>query len=248
LRNVTLDPRARGLIDRVFDYTHRVAHQIMTLRRDVTVLRADRSFDENLEVVLQNQFTRYPLVDPDDRVLGYVHLKDLSAALATGRRSVDMRELAREPVYASSDAGLEDLRREFQSRNVHLAVVRDAAQGFVGIVTLEDLLEELVGEIRDEQDSSERPPIVRRERGGFEADGRITLDVAERELGLRVANGQAVAESLSDFMVRRLGAPPTPGASIEVGNFRLTVIELRDQRVWRLRGEGGPDRRRTSRD
>ena len=87
IQHVQLDPGARRLIDRVFDYTHRVARHVMTLRRDVVTLEAGRPFDDNLRIAVANQYTRYPLVEPGtDRVIGYIHLKDIVAALASGRR------------------------------------------------------------------------------------------------------------------------------------------------------------------
>ena len=112
LQHVKLDPGARRLIDRVFDYTHRVARHVMTLRRDVVTLTAGLPFEENLKVALANQYTRYPLVDPrTDQVVGYVHLKDIVAALASGRPPKRMREIARQPIYVSEETRLEWLRR-----------------------------------------------------------------------------------------------------------------------------------------
>src|SRR3569833_3178982 len=185
LQHVELDPGARRLIDRVFDYTHRIARHVMILRRDVVTLVAGRPFEENLRIALANQYTRYPLVHSDtDRVVGYVHMKDILAALASGKRPEFMRDLAREPIYASEETRLEWLRREFQRRRVHIAIILGPGHEFTGIVTLEDLLEEFVGEILDEQDSDEIPPLVRHADGTFEADGRLTLDVARRELNL----------------------------------------------------------------
>ena len=187
LQHVKLDPGARRLIDRVFDYTHRVARHVMTLRRDVVSLTAGLPFEDNLKVALANQYTRYPLVDPrTDKVVGFVHLKDIVAALASARPPKRMREIARQPIYVSEDTRLEWLRREFQRKRVHIAMVLDASERFVGIVTMEDLIEEFLGEIQDEQDIGEIPPIVKSPDGRFEADGRLTLDVAARELGLQL--------------------------------------------------------------
>ena len=124
IQHVQLDPGARRLIDRVFDYTHRVARHVMTLRRDVVTLTAGIPFDDNLRIALANQYTRYPLVEPGtDRVVGYIHLKDIVSALASGKRPAFMRELVREPIYASDDTRLEWLRREFQRRRVHIAII-----------------------------------------------------------------------------------------------------------------------------
>ncbi len=237
LQHVKLDPGARRLIDSVFDYTQRVARHVMTLRRDVVVLVAGVPFSENLKTALNNQYTRYPLVEPGtDRVVGYVHLKDVVAALASGRPPQRMRELVREPIYCSEETRLEWLRREFQRRRVHIAVVQGTANAFVGIVTMEDLLEEFLGEIQDEQDVGEIPPIVRAADGRFEADGRITLDVAARELKLILPPLGPEIETLGAYMEAKLQHAPQPGDTIVFEGVSLTALEIRDGHIRRLRG------------
>jgi CBS domain containing-hemolysin-like protein len=241
LAHVQLDPGARRLIDRVFDYTHRIARHVMILRRDVVVLIAGRPFEDNLRIALANQYTRYPLVDPDtDRVVGYVHLKDIVTAVASGRLPERMRELMREPIYASEETSLEWLRREFQRRRVHIAIILGPGYAFTGIVTLEDLLEEFVGEIQDEQDQEEIPPFIRSPDGAFEADGRLTLDVAKRELGLDLPPLPADVETLGGYILTLLGEVPVPGDTVTAGGYRFRVLEVRDRRIRRLRGEPIP--------
>jgi CBS domain containing-hemolysin-like protein len=236
IQHVPLDPGARRLIDRVFDYTHRVARHVMTLRRDVVTLTAGIPFDDNLRIALANQYTRYPLVEPGtDRVVGYIHLKDVVAALASGKRPDRMRELVREPIYASEDTRLEWLRREFQRRRVHIAIVLGPGHVFSGIVTLEDLLEEFVGEIQDEQDAEEIPPITRNADGSFDVDGRLTLDVAARELGLTFPPVPPEVETLGGFIITQLSEAPVPGDVIDAVGYRFTVLAVRDRRVRRLR-------------
>jgi CBS domain containing-hemolysin-like protein len=238
LQHVRLEPGARRLIDRVFDYTHRVARHVMTLRRDVVVLVAGRPFEDNLKIALANQYTRYPLVEPGtDRVVGYVHIKDVVAALASGRLPKLMREIGREPIYCSEETRCEWLRREFQRRRVHIAVVLGSNNSFVGIVTLEDLLEEFVGEIQDEQDVGEIPPIVWASDGRFEVDGRVTLDVAARDLGIRVTPPRPEIDTLAGYVQDQLGRQAHPGDEVEVPGFRLSALEIRDGRIRRLRGE-----------
>jgi CBS domain containing-hemolysin-like protein len=238
LRRVELEPGTRRVIDRLFDYSHRVAKHVMTLRQDVIVLDAEQSWDLNLSVALAHQYTRYPLVEGQtDHVIGYVHLKDILKALASNRQPQSMRELARAPIYAFGDTPLEQLRRNFLRRRIHLAVIANAEQKLTGIVTLEDLLEEFVGEIGDEQDTDEVPPITRQPQGGFEVDGRLTLDVAARELNLVFVDPPQAVETLGGYMVSQLGERLGPRASIVRSGFRLTVLEMRDGRVHRLRGE-----------
>jgi CBS domain containing-hemolysin-like protein len=237
LRRLPMDAGARRFIDRVFDYTNRIARHVMVLRRDVVTLSVERPFEENVRVALANQYTRYPLVEGEgDRVIGYVHLKDLVSALAQGRRP-DLRSLAREPVIAREDAPVEAIRREFMRRRVHLAVILDGAGAFTGIVTLEDLLEEVVGEIQDEQDVAEVPPVIRLPDGRFEVDGRLTLDVAERELGFRPPDVPPGVETVGGWVLSALGELPRRGQSVTAGGVKLTVLSVLDRRIARLRGE-----------
>jgi CBS domain containing-hemolysin-like protein len=237
VQHVKLDPGARRLIDRVFDYTHRVARHVMTLRRDVVTLEAGRPFEDNLRIAVANQYTRYPLCEPGtDRVVGYVHMKDIVTALASGQHPQRMRELVREPIYASEDTRLEWLRREFQRRRVHIAIILGPGHSFTGIVTLEDLVEEVLGEIQDEQDQGEIPPITRNPDGSFEADGRLTLDVAARDLGLQFPPLPPEVETLGGFIVTRLSEPAVPGDVVDAVGHKLTVLEVRDRRIRRVRG------------
>jgi CBS domain containing-hemolysin-like protein len=241
LQHVELDPGARKLIDRVFDYTRRVARHVMTLRRDVSVLEEGRPWRENIDIALANQYTRYPLVEPGtDKVLGYIHMKDMMAALASGHEPKRMRELAREPIYCSEETPSEWLRREFQRRRVHMSIVLGAGNSFVGVVTLEDLLEEFVGEIQDEQDVGEIQPIARGSEGRFEVDGRLTLDVAERDLGVELPPMPPEIDTLGAYVQSHLLPPLRPGRSVEIAGFRFTTIEIRDGRIRRLRGEPLP--------
>ncbi len=241
LQHAQLEPGARRLIDRVFDYTQRVARHVMTPRADVVVLVAGRPFEDNLKLALANQYTRYPLVEPEsDKVIGYVHIKDIVAALASGRLPKRMRDIAREPIYCSEDTRCEWLRREFQRRRVHIAIVVGENDKFVGIVTLEDLIEEFVGEIQDEQDIGEIPPIVHGADGRFEVDGRVTLDVAARDLGIQAEAPRPEVDTLGALVQHELGRPAHPGDVVEVAGFRLTAVEIRDGRIRRLRGEPIP--------
>ena len=234
LQHIELEPSARRLIDRVFDYTHRLARHVMTLRPDVVVLHASQGFDAGVKVAIAAQYTRYPLLDDVERVIGYIHLKDLFGALAAGARP-GLRSLARQPVVVRDDTPLEAIRREIQRRGVHLVVVTDAEGAFAGILTLEDLVEEFVGEIRDEQDQGEQAPLVRREDGGFDIDGRVTLDVVERELGIAVPAG--TIETLGGYVMDQLGRVARVGDTVTVPGFRLTVLGVQDKRIARLRGD-----------
>jgi putative hemolysin len=121
-----------------------------------------------------------------------------------------------------------------------MAIVLGASSSFVGVVTLEDLLEEFVGEIQDEQDVGEIQPIVHGAEGRFEVDGRLTLDVAERELGVTLPPMPPEIDTLGAYLQSHLAPPLRPGRSIELGGFLFTTIEIRDGRIRRLRGDPLP--------
>jgi CBS domain containing-hemolysin-like protein len=237
LQHVPLEAGARRLMDRLFDYTHRIARHVMTLRRDVVCVTAGQPFDEVLRVIQQNQYTRYPVLDPEGaRVIGYLHIKDLVATVISGRQA-SITDLMRTPLYASEDSPLDLLRREFQRRRTLIAIIQGSDRSFSGIVTMEDLLEEFVGEIQDEQDVGEQLPLVQGEGGRFEADGRITLDVVERELGLKLPDIPAGVETLGGYLVSQFARAPRPGDAFNAGGYRLTITEVKDRRVHRVRGE-----------
>jgi CBS domain containing-hemolysin-like protein len=243
LSTVAMDAGTRRVMDRLFDYAHRVMKQVMTLRRDVVALDANAAWADSVAVVVAHQYSRYPLIEKvagGERLLGYVHLKDIVAALAAPARAGDMRALVREPLRVREETPVEEVRRELQRRRVHMAVVLGARDAFVGIATLEDLLEEFVGEIQDEQDVDEVPPIRKRPDGRFDADGRVTLDVAAREVGLRVPDVTAADETIASYFAAQLGGALEPGASFVRDGFRLRALSVRDGRVARVAGEPVP--------
>jgi CBS domain containing-hemolysin-like protein len=237
LQHVPLEAGPRRLMDRIFDYSHRIARHVMTLRRDVVCVTAGQPIAEVLRIIQQAQYTRYPVLDAEgNRVVGYLHIKDLVGTVISGREA-SVTDLMRTPIYASEDTPLDLLRREFQRRRTLIAVIQGTDKSFSGVVTMEDLLEEFVGEIQDEQDVGEVPPLVQSPDGRFEADGRITLDVVERDLGLRLPDVPTGVETLGGYLVSQFARTPRPGDSVNAGGYRLTVTEVKDRRIHRLRGE-----------
>jgi putative hemolysin len=232
IQHVQLDPGARRLIDRVFDYTHRVARHVMTLRRDVVTLEMGRPFDDNLRIAVANQYTRYPLIDPaNDRVVGYVHLKDIVAALASGRRPERMRDLVREPIYASEDTRLEWLRREFQRRRVHIAIILGSGHAFTGIVTLEDLVEEIVGEMVEQ--GARALAGAASPSGPAEVDGRLNLDDFAEVTGILLPPGPY--DTAAGFLMAGLGRLPEKGDAVVCDDRVLTVAAMEGRRIARIK-------------
>lgn len=230
-----LDESTRYLLDNVLDYTQRIAREVMTHRRDVQTLDVRAPVTESIQKALDREFSRYLLTDPQrDQVLGFVHVKDL-VQIVLGRKQVkSLKEVARPVLFVPEFIPADRVRRQLQARRTHMAVVVDERGDVVGIVTLEDLLEELVGEIQDEQDT-EQPKLVRNQDGSFEVDGGLLLDAAVKKLGLEVGDRAADVDTLGGFVFGLLGRAPHVGDKVEVGRHRLEVLQTDRLRIRRLR-------------
>jgi putative hemolysin len=229
--NTQLDGEKRKLIDEVLTAGQRHVRELMVPRTEVVFLDAALSISAAVRLVRDTGHSRFPVTDgSQDDVVGFVHLRDL-----TIRPNVDglttIRELAREvktlPASKSVLPALSEMRRERH----HLAVVIDEYGGTAGIVTLEDLIEELVGEIHDEYDAAPEP-APEAGSGPSEVDGLLNLsDFAER-MGLPLPSGPY--ETLGGFLMARLGKLPALGDEVRLDGWRLTVVALDGRRVARV--------------
>ncbi|MEH1125890.1 hemolysin family protein [Micromonospora sp. CPCC 206061] len=234
--NTVLDPVERRIIDEVLAASASLVREVMMPRTDVVFMHANLTLADAAEMVRAETHTRYPVVDgTHDDVVGFVHLRDLLMR-PEGDGCVTIGELTREvkrlPGSKRVLAALSEMRRERH----HLAVVVDEYGGTAGIVTLEDLIEELVGEIHDEYDAAPEPVAA---GGPAEVDGRLNLaDFAERA-GFELPPGPY--ETVGGYLMARLGRLPAVGDEVPVpapenapGGWRLRVLELDGRRVARV--------------
>src|SRR6185503_10281273 len=176
----------RRLVERALEFANKRARQFMVPRADVVALDVEAALDENLETARRMGFTRYPLVRGTlDDVLGIVHIRDLAAGAGRLASSADLVSVAREPLFVPDSSPADVVLRQFQSRRLHQAIVVDEYGGTSGLVTLEDLLEELIGsEIQDEFDAGEAAPFLALGDGAFSVSGGYALDDLLRVLEL----------------------------------------------------------------
>ena len=222
----------RELIEEIFAAGDRQLREVMIPRTEVAFLEASMSVQKAIRIVAELPHSRYPVVRANaDDVVGFVHVRDLfgPAAAATGCKVGELaREVAQLPGTKRVLPALSELRREGK----HLAIVVDEYGGTAGIVTLEDIVEELVGDIRDEYDTQEQ--VSRRLRGGdLEVEGLLNLDDFEDEAGFALPEGPY--ETVAGFVLASLGHIPGVGESVEAVGHRLTVAEKDGRRVSRLR-------------
>jgi len=216
----------KELIENVFDFSRRMVKEISVPRARVVCFDLTRSLEENLVLARTTPHTRIPLVEGDlDRVVGVIHLKELLWAMQDQDGAVDLRELARPAFFVPEMKPIQGLLLEFQQRKQHLALVVNEHGGVDGLVTLEDVLEELVGEIQDEFD---REAIqLRRTRGGaWLAQGNVLLEQLEDHLKLNLET-EAGSVSLGGFFQEQLGRVLQPGDELRLQGWRIRVLSMR---------------------
>ncbi len=228
-RDMTI--QKREILDNVFELSHRVARQIMVPRADVVYLSTTRPLAENLKIARQSGHTRYPLCEGDlDHVVGLVHIKDIFRA---ERPLASLSEVARDIDYVPETLELDRLLRRMRNESFHVAAVIDEYGGVSGIVTLENVIEEIVGQIQDEFDVAEKPEIQEPSPGVYIVSGAMLVDDLERELGQEISERDE--DTIGGVVLSELGRPPEVGDAVELGPVTLEVLEVRQNRILSLR-------------
>ncbi|MFP6887613.1 MAG: hemolysin family protein [Opitutales bacterium] len=223
-----LDPEIREIVGNTLDLRNLDVQHALLPRNQVVFLDANDSSEDNLDLVRSSGHTRLPLCDGDlDRCLGIVHVKDVFGRLAKGK-DVDLRKLARPaPVFLPTDPLPVALQRLLQLR-AHMAMVRDEFGGTDGVITLEDVLEEVVGEIRDEFDMEE-DFIISQEDGSWRVSGMAPVHELPSEFSL--GDEEEDAATFGGALTAELGRIPEPREQVTLGNLEVTIEEADETRV-----------------
>jgi len=232
----------RQMIHGVFEFGDTLVREVMRPRIDVTAVEVNTPFQEVLGVAMEAGHSRIPMYeDSIDNVVGVLYAKDLLRYLLPEKQSVELKALARPPYFVPESQKVDQVFREMRTKKVHMAIVLDEYGGTAGIVTIEDLLEEIVGEIQDEYDT-EAPAIEQAGDGVFVVDGSVTMGTIGELLDLDLES-QAY-DTIGGLVYSQLGAAPQEGATTTVGQMQATVVEMDGRRVRRVRIErrtsGGP--------
>ncbi|MBV8201237.1 MAG: HlyC/CorC family transporter [Acidobacteria bacterium] len=220
----------RELLDNVFELSHRVARQIMLPRQDVVYLSTTRPLAENLRLVRRSGHTRFPLCEGDlDHVIGLVHIKDL---FRRERTLETLEEVAREIAFVPETLELDRLLKRMRAERFHLAAVLDEYGGVSGVVTLEDVIEVIVGQIHDEFDE-EKPELQRNPDGTYLVSGGMLVEELEDALGLELSDRDE--DTIGGVAFSELGRNPVVGDRVELGPITLEVLEMQRNRVRSLR-------------
>ena len=224
-----------SMIRRVTQLVDTAVREIMVPRIDMVAVEASEPVDEALRVVVERGFSRIPIYEETvDNIVGVVHAKDILGYLADGRRPASLREIARAPYFVPEGKRIDELLAELREHKVHLAVVVDEYGGTAGLVTIEDVLEEIVGEIQDEYDREEATMQRVSDREAI-VDARVSLDDLNELLGLEIESEDV--DTVGGFVYHQLGRMPAPGDEIRVDGLTMRVLSVLGRRIKKIRVE-----------
>jgi CBS domain containing-hemolysin-like protein len=212
----------------------------MIPRADIAYVSLARPIDENLAVIEQTQHTRFPLAATDiDHVVGMVHVKDLFQRRDRLKSSEELAACKRPILFVPETRPLDALQRDFQDARTHMAIVVDEYGGTSGLVTLEDVIEELIGDIQDEFDRE--PPAVEQTPQGLVFDGLALIDDVAEHLGVELETSGDVS-TLGGYITARLGRIPRRGDRVALRNHELRVLDMKSRRVGKVLAVPLPER------
>lgn len=224
-----VDARERQLIDSALDLGDTIVREVMVPRPDMLFVERGRTIRQALNLALRSGFSRIPVIgDSVDDVLGIVYLKDLARRTASGSRSVGHVEDAMRPAsFVPDSKPVDELLREMQAQRNHIAVVVDEYGGTAGLVTIEDILEEIVGEIVDEYDREESS-VEELDQGRWRVTARLAVDELEELVGAHLDRDGV--DTVGGLLAHELGRVPIPGATVQVDGVRLEAESAKGRR------------------
>lgn len=221
------------LVERAFRLDELTAWDVMVPRVDIFAWAEDRSLEDIVLELALVPYSRVPVYRSSvDDVTGIVYVREIYERFSSGDRSLTLADLARDPFFVPGSRSLTELLQDFQARRIHMGIVADEFGGTDGLVTLEDILEELVGEIRDETDVEEED-IVRISDDSVECDAGVDLRELDEALGIALPQGEH--RSLNGLLLEELGHVPEAGAQLVTAVVRIDVLEASDTQVLRAR-------------
>ncbi|MBP0981613.1 MAG: HlyC/CorC family transporter, partial [Oscillospiraceae bacterium] len=230
-----IDEQRSELMQSALAFDETVAQDVLTPRVDLTAINVSDSPEKIKELVLTERFSRIPVFEKTlDNIIGILHTRDyLEALLKEGQAPADIRPLLTKPVFVHKTQRVAALLNDFRKKRVHMAVVTDDFGGTMGIVSMEDVLEELVGEIWDEDEEAEID-FVQTEQFVYRVSGDFPVEEALEKIGYELKNFESEFASVGGWALEQLGHIPTAGESFEADGISVTIDEMEEQRIVKL--------------
>lgn len=223
-----INEEEQQLIHNIFEFDDTNASEIMTPRADMFIIEADEPL--NLKTITESGFTRIPVIEGSiDNVVGILNVKDLLTFLAQSQKLPNVRQLMRPPYFVPEHKKLDSLMSQFKKRKTHMAIVVDEHGGVSGLITLEDAIEELVGEIRDETDKEERR-ITKKKAGEWIVLGKTEIEEVNEVIGMNIPD-TAEFDTFSGYVLEHIGRIPSVNEQFTIGNFEVVVSSMDGNRI-----------------
>ena len=230
-----VDDTEVDFVDNVFDFTELSVREIMVPRTDMVCLYVDKSFEENLETMLEEQMTRYPICNEDkDHIIGFLHVKDLITKKLSDTKQFkpNWNKLARKVFFVPESMNVSVLLKMMQKNRLQLAIVVDEYGGTAGMVTIEDIVEEIVGDIQDEFDEGERAEVEKRADNLVSIDAMLSLEDLDDEFKIKIEDDDV--DTVGGWLSDRLGGEPRVGQSESFDGNTFYVEEVDGVRITRI--------------
>ena len=216
------------LIHKIFEFDDTNASEIMTPRADMFVIEPDDKLQ--LENIIKTGFTRIPVIEGNiDNIIGIINIKDLFVQKINSETEIDIRKIMSKPYFVPENKKLDKLLHEFKRRKHHIAIVVDEHGGVSGLITLEDALEEIVGEIRDETDKEE-PHIVKIQNKEWRVLGKSDIDEVNETIGMDIPDEKEY-DTFSGYILNTIGRIPKEKEKITIGAYTVTVESMDGNRI-----------------
>lgn len=231
LRGGFIDSVEGEIIKNAVDFSDTVAKEIMTPRKDMICLDADESYEENLKVVMETNHTRYPYFkESKDNILGMIHIRDLLLELM--QKTCDLSAIVRQPIIVPENASISEILKKMNKEQIHTALVVDEYGGTSGLLTMEDIIEEIMGDISDEYDCKNEE-ILQLDERSYRASGMLGIEEIEEKLGITLGDEQHV--TLGGYVFNLFGTLPTVGEKIEDEMCIFEILEVEGARIKELK-------------
>jgi putative hemolysin len=230
-----VDVQESEMIKSVIEFRDTTAGQIMTARPEIVAIESPATLSDVQQTIQAAGHSRIPVFENSlDHIIGMLYARDLLKYIGKPPEKFDLRSTLRPVLYVPETKPLRDLLQDFRLQKVHIAIVLDEYGGTTGLVTIEDILEELVGDISDEHETEEPATLKRITDQSWDADARAYIDELNRTLGLNLPD-DAGFDTLGGFVTTTLGRIPTTGTGFEHNGVKYTVLQAEPQRVIRVR-------------
>lgn len=229
-----IEEEEREMIHSIIEFGDTTAKEVMTPRTSIFMLDAESTIDEVWDEIIDSGYSRIPVYGEDlDEILGILYVKDLMILAKKGTTDIPLKNILRKAYFVPDTKSIVEILNEFRDQQVHMAIVLDEYGGTVGLTTIEDLIEEIIGEIKDEYDLHEEDEIEKISETKYKVDARINIEDLNKELELNIPESEDY-ESLGGYVLDILGRVAEVGDIVELDGLSMKVLEIEKMRVVKI--------------